>query len=77
MKNQLEEALDYSLQIITQNSETLTYFPERCENGAWVTAEKERIPSHWVDGFWTGLLWLAYAHTQDAENGNGRLQMDC
>lgn len=65
MKQQLEEALHYSLQVIAKNSETIIYFPERFENGAWVTSEKDRIPSHWVDGFWTGLLWLAYAHTQD------------
>ena len=65
MKKQLEEALDYSLQITKQNIETLTYFPERYENGAWVTAEEKRIPSHWVDGFWTGLLWLSAVHTQD------------
>lgn len=62
---QLEDALSYSLQIITQNIETLAYFPERYENGAWVTAEEKRIPSHWVDGFWTGLLWLAAVHAQD------------
>lgn len=67
MKNQLESALDYSLQIVANNMESLTYFPERWENGAWVTAELERIPSHWVDGFWTGLLWLAFAHTQDGQ----------
>ncbi|MBE2222864.1 MAG: glycoside hydrolase family 88 protein, partial [Anaerolineae bacterium] len=66
MKNKLEEALNYSLKIIKQNSETVIYFPERFENGAWITAEVDRIPSHWVDGFWTGLLWLAYAHTQDS-----------
>ena len=66
MKQKLEEALNYSLKIIKQNSETVTYFPERCENGAWVSSEKDRIPSHWIDGFWTGLLWLAAAHTQDA-----------
>ena len=65
MNTQLKEALDYSLQIIAQNSETLTDFPERWENGRWITAEPNRIPSHWVDGFWTGLLWLAYAHTKD------------
>jgi unsaturated chondroitin disaccharide hydrolase len=67
MKPLLKEALDYSLQIIAQNIKTVTYFPERCENGAWVTAEKERIPSHWVDGFWTGLLWLAFAATDDSQ----------
>ncbi len=65
MKNKLEEALNYSLQVIATNSETVTYFPERFENGAWITSEVDRIPSHWVDGFWTGLLWLAFAHTQD------------
>lgn len=63
MTNQLEDALNYSLQIIAQNSEILTYFPERWENGNWITSEKDRIPSHWVDGFWTGLLWLAHAAT--------------
>ena len=65
MKEQLEAALEYSLQIIAKNMETVTYFPERVENGEWVTAEKDRIPSHWVDGFWTGLLWLAAIHTED------------
>ncbi len=67
MKHQLEEALNYSVHIIAQNSKTVTYFPERWENGVWITAEKERIPSHWVDGFWTGLLWLAYAATEDPQ----------
>ncbi|MCB0130445.1 MAG: glycoside hydrolase family 88 protein [Caldilineaceae bacterium] len=67
MTTQLEEALSYSLQIIQQNIKTLPYFPERYENGAWVTAEEKRIPSHWVDGFWTGLLWLAAVHTKDPE----------
>jgi len=66
LTHQLKEALNYSLNIIEQNINTLTYFPERCENGVWVTAEEKRIPSHWVDGFWTGLLWLAAVHTQDS-----------
>lgn len=66
MTNQLEDALSYSLQIIVQNMATVPYFPERWEDGAWITSEKDRIPSHWVDGFWTGLLWLAYAHSEDA-----------
>ncbi|GAB4262930.1 MAG: glycoside hydrolase family 88 protein [Candidatus Promineifilaceae bacterium] len=67
MKSLLEKALNYSLQIIAQNAETVTYFPERWENGAWIPSEKDRIPSHWVDGFWTGLLWLAYAATGDKQ----------
>lgn len=65
MTKQLKAALEYSLQIIAKNIETLTYFPERVEDGEWVTSEINRIPSHWVDGFWTGLLWLAAVHTKD------------
>ncbi len=61
----LPEMFDYSLQIIERMMETVEYFPERCEDGRWIYAEKERIPSHWIDGFWVGLLWLAYAHTGD------------
>ncbi len=61
----LQEALEYSLQIIARNRDEVSYFPERWENGAWISAEPNRIPSHWVDGFWTGLLWLAYAHTEE------------
>lgn len=66
MTTQLEQALHYSLQIINQNMRELTYFPERWENGDWLLVQKNRMPSHWVDGFWTGQLWLAYAHTEDA-----------
>jgi unsaturated chondroitin disaccharide hydrolase len=66
MKHQLEKALDYSLEIIEHNRKTVTYFPERWEEGGWVSAEKTRIPSHWIDGFWPGLLWLAYAHTEES-----------
>lgn len=63
----IEEALDYSLKIIGRNMQELDYFPERLEKGAWLTVQKDRMPSHWVDGFWTGQLWLAYAHTQNTE----------
>ena len=66
MTTQLEQALDYSLQIIKKNMQALAYFPERLENDAWLLVQKDRMPSHWVDGFWTGQLWLAYAHTKDA-----------
>lgn len=66
-QRQIEEALDYSLQIIGRNMVELDYFPERWESGAWLTVQRDRMPSHWVDGFWTGQLWLAYAHTQDAD----------
>ena len=61
----LQEALNYSLQIIEHNIQALDYFPDRCPGETWTTVQKERIPGHWVDGFWVGLLWLTYAHTQD------------
>ena len=47
----IEEALDYSLKIIGRNMQELDYFPERLEKGAWLTVQKDRMPSHWVDGF--------------------------
>ncbi|RMG78253.1 MAG: glucuronyl hydrolase, partial [Chloroflexi bacterium] len=32
----------------------------------WNTIQRQRGDrGHWVDGFWLGLLWLAYAHTGD------------
>lgn len=66
MKQIWQEALDYSIGITRSNLSQLSYYPERVEDGAWVTAEEKRIPSHWVDGFWTGLLWLSAVHTGDA-----------
>lgn len=64
MTNQLEDALNYCLGVIEENMSTLAYFPERWEDGAWILVDKNRIPSHWVDGFWTGQLWLAYAYSK-------------
>ncbi|MGB1288217.1 MAG: glycoside hydrolase family 88 protein [Aggregatilineales bacterium] len=61
-----EDALQQSLHIIRENMNTLTEFPESFQNGCWNPVEKERDAGNWVDGFWTGLLWLAYAHTDDA-----------
>ncbi len=46
---------------------SLDYFPDRCEGSEWITVNRTRIPSHWVDGFWVGQLWLAYAYTQEAK----------
>ncbi len=63
--NEFEKALEYSLECIAKTQERVTYFPERYENGAWISAELKRIPSHWIDGFWTGQLWLASAYTGD------------
>lgn len=66
MNGQLENALEYCLNIIERNMAELAYFPERWEDGAWLLVDKNRVPSHWVDGFWTGQLWLAFALTGDA-----------
>ncbi len=61
-----QAAIDYSLRIIEHNMETLEDFPESCSGATWNLVQRERGDrSHWVDGFWTGLLWLAYAHTND------------
>ena len=61
-----EDALQQSIKIIRQNLQTLSYFPESFKDDQWNLVERDRDAAHWVDGFWTGLLWLAYAHTQDA-----------
>lgn len=60
-------ALSFSLEKIKKSLAMLDYFPERCEGPAWTLVDKERIPGHWVDGFWVGQLWLAYAYTGKAE----------
>ena len=62
----LESALRQSIDTTRYNFRALDEFPESFKHGAWKPIEKERAAGHWVDGFWTGLLWLAYAHTDDA-----------
>ncbi|MCY4061297.1 MAG: glycoside hydrolase family 88 protein [Chloroflexi bacterium] len=61
-----DDALKQSIKSIRHNLDALEEFPESFKNGAWQPIEKERAAGHWVDGFWTGLLWLAYAHTNDS-----------
>ena len=65
MTTLFSDALAQSIRTIRHNMNTLTEFPESFKNGVWRPIEKERDAGHWVDGFWTGLLWLAHAHTQD------------
>ncbi len=60
-----ESALKQSIETTRHNLKALEEFPESFQQGAWKPIEKERAAGHWVDGFWTGLLWLAYAHTGD------------
>ncbi len=61
-----QEVIERAVAIIEHNMETLQDFPELCSGPMWTPIRRERGDrAHWVDGFWTGLLWLAYAHTED------------
>ena len=61
-----DHALTQSIKTTRYNLAALKEFPESFERGAWKPIENERAAGHWVDGFWTGLLWLACAHTGDS-----------
>ncbi len=55
-------ALAYSLKVTCHNLESMTGFPEVAKGGRWSCSED----GFWTGGHWTGLLWLAFAHTGDA-----------
>ena len=65
MKEIWQSALNFCVGKIERSLATLDYFPDRCEGSTWTQVGKERLSRHWVDGFWVGQLWLAYAYTQD------------
>lgn len=67
MSTVFEGALKQSIETTRHNLGALVEFPESFKHGVWKPIEKERAAGHWVDGFWTGLLWLAYAHTEDGD----------
>lgn len=79
MTRRFKDALDQCIETTRHNLRALEEFPESFKHGHWRPIEKERPAGHWVDGFWTGLLWLAWAHSGDAllrqgaERWNGRL----
>lgn len=54
-------ALAYSLEMTRQNLATLKDFPELAQDSKWLCSDD----GFWTGGHWTGLLWLAYAHTVD------------
>lgn len=63
-----QDALAYSLSITEHNMNTLTEFPESCDSAEWNLIQAERGPrGHWVNGFWVGQLWLAYACTGESK----------
>ena len=66
-----QTALQKSIETTRRNLGALAEFPESFKHGEWKPIEKERAAGHWVDGFWTGLLWLAYAHSGDASLRSG------
>lgn len=57
----VSDALAYSLQIIHRNLRTVKGFPEVAKNGQWLCSND----GFWTGGHWTGLLWLAFAHSGD------------
>ncbi|MGL4773313.1 MAG: glycoside hydrolase family 88 protein [Clostridium sp.] len=62
-KDEVREALDFILKKIDENIETYTHkFPSAC-----TTEQRYRIKDNddWTNGFWTGMLWLAYEYTGD------------
>ncbi|MBI5030886.1 MAG: glycoside hydrolase family 88 protein [Chloroflexi bacterium] len=58
----ISDALAYSLDMTRQNLTSLDNFPELAKDGKWLCSDD----GFWTGGHWTGLLWLAYAHTGDS-----------
>ena len=59
----VERELDRCCQVLRRNMERFgTDFPSAC-----ATDGKYRIKKNddWTNGFWTGMLWMAYMHTGD------------
>jgi unsaturated chondroitin disaccharide hydrolase len=63
------QAIEYCLQKVEHNMNTFEQFPESCnhDSAEWNPIEAWKDAGHWVNGFWVGLLWLAYAHTKEAK----------
>lgn len=60
-KDEIMSALDFVVKKIDENIETYKYkFPSAC-----TTEQRYRIKDNddWTNGFWTGMLWLAYEYT--------------
>ena len=60
-----QAALNFSLEKIRNSIPLLEDFPVRCEGPTWILVNQKRLSSNWVDGFWVGQLWLAYAYTKN------------
>jgi len=65
---EVKGALDYIIKKIDQSLDTFTYkFPAPASNNN-VYQPTDNIG--WTNGFWTGMLWLAYEYTGDAKYRN-------
>jgi hypothetical protein len=53
-----QSAIQYSLQILEHNMNTLEDFPESCKGEHWELYNRQPRHMNWVTGFWAGLLWL-------------------
>ncbi|MEM5948282.1 glycoside hydrolase family 88 protein [Spirochaetia bacterium 38H-sp] len=61
------EVIDYTLDVTRRNINQLQDFPESCDGSSWRTIERHKGDrAHWVDGFWTGILWLSYLHSGES-----------
>ena len=59
------EAIQFCLEKIEKSIPMLEDWPDRCYGPQWGYIGKTKLSSNWVDGFWVGQLWLAYAYTRD------------
>lgn len=61
----VRQELDWICEKIERNMNRFgDHFPSACsENGRYRIKEND----DWTNGFWTGMLWMAYLHTQDAK----------
>lgn len=62
-KDEVKEAIENAIKQIDKN---MKYFKDKFPSSATKNNKYEIIENiEWTDGFWTGLLWLAYEYTND------------
>jgi unsaturated chondroitin disaccharide hydrolase len=57
----IDPALDFIVGRVRENLACLESFPERTVSDEWICVEN----GGWVGGHWAGLIWLAFAYSQD------------
>ena len=65
MNDMWHDAIQFCLGKIERSIPLLEDFPDRCYGPTWGYIGKKKLSSNWVDGFWVGQLWLAYAYTKN------------